>query len=691
VGDLLEYAVRGIPVGCVFALMAVGLTLNYTTSGVFNLAFAAQAYASAATFYLTRKEAEWPLVPAAVLAILVVGPLIGVLLDRGLYRHQRTASPTAKLVTSLGLLVALPEIVKLIVGGDSKKNPPPLWPVRRTDDLYVFEGTPFVLDAGQLATIVATVAVVIGLSVLLRRTALGLQMRAAVESPRLLQLQGVDAERVSLVSWMLSSALAGLAGVLVAPLFAALTSLDFFTLLVASVCAAVIANLSSIPLAFAGGIGLGVLQAVLAGWLPTGSVISTGLRPSLPFVLLFGLLLFRRSVRTSREITDPLGGVSPPPPVQAALLRPRWLTNGTRAFAVAVSALGFALVFWVLDDFWVSVLTGGVVLSVILLSVVMSTGVGGVVSLCQASFAAIGAFTTAQLVDRFDLAVMPAMFVGAALAAAVGAVLSVPVVRLAGIYPALATLAFALAFQAVVVPLEAVSGGARTIAVPRPLIGPFDLSGDRAFIVLAAVVLALCSLAVIAIRQGTTGRFLDAIRGSATAAASIGIDPQRPRATAFVTGAAIAGLGGGLLASFYEQAVYDQGFNFFFGLVWLVLVITAGSRSVQAAITSGISFFLLPQLLTKLFEWPGNFLDSRENVPDWWRSVLEAVDPTWAQGVAFVLFGVGALTYAKHPEGIIEAQTTAAIRRIVAAVEGRRSKVGRARDAAESLPNEATT
>ena len=65
--EFLEYAIRGIPIGCVFALLAVGLVLTFKTSGVFNLAFAAQAYASAAVFYVTRKEHEWPLLPAAFL------------------------------------------------------------------------------------------------------------------------------------------------------------------------------------------------------------------------------------------------------------------------------------------------------------------------------------------------------------------------------------------------------------------------------------------------------------------------------------------------------------------------------------------------------------------------------------------------------------------------------------------------
>src|SRR6187397_2879711 len=136
--DLLEYAVRGLPIGCVFALLAVGLVLNYKTSGVFNLAFAAQAYASAAVYYELRKSHEWSLLPAAFVAVVVVGPLLGLLLDQTLYRHLRTATPLAKLVTSLGLLVAIPEITKLALGFGSQPQykPPVLWPVKRADEFY---------------------------------------------------------------------------------------------------------------------------------------------------------------------------------------------------------------------------------------------------------------------------------------------------------------------------------------------------------------------------------------------------------------------------------------------------------------------------------------------------------------------------------------------------------------------------
>ena len=105
----------------------------------------------------------------------------------------------------------------------------------------------------------------------------------------------------------------------------------------------------------------------------------------------------------------------------------------------------------------------------------------------------------------------------------------------------------------------------------------------------------------------------------------------------------------------------------------LVLVITAGSRSVQAAIISGISFFAFPALLDRLFQWPGNFVDTNPGAPPWLLDLMGFFKPEWAQGVAFVLFGLGALTYAKHPEGIIAAQTSASIRRTVRFVERHRT------------------
>ena len=95
--------------------------------------------------------------------------------------------------------------------------------------------------------------------------------------------------------------------------------------------AAVLAGLTSIPVAFAGGLALGVVGEVVDAYLPTNSVLASNLRPALPFVVLFLVLIFSPSLRNRRELADPLAGVDPPPPPPAAAVRSRVLTNGTRA------------------------------------------------------------------------------------------------------------------------------------------------------------------------------------------------------------------------------------------------------------------------------------------------------------------------------------------------------------------------
>jgi branched-chain amino acid transport system permease protein len=642
VSDLISYIIRGIPFGCIFALVAIGLVLTYKTSGVFNLAFGAQAFFAAAVYYDTRVRHEWDLIPAALLAIVVVSPITGLALYHFLYRHLRTAPAIAKLVCSLGLLVAGPEMVKLWFGQGSAFGPPSLSP--DPDRIYRFGD--YALDGNQVITLVITAAVVLALGALFRWSAIGLQMRAVVESSRMTELAGINADRVSTFSWALSSLFAGLAGVLLAPLFAQVASFNFTTLLVAAIAAAAFGRLTSIPLTLLGGILLGVAQGVLAGYLPPASILANGLRPSLPFVALFLLLLFWPGLRQRRELTDPLAGVDPPPPAPAATQRAPVFTMIQRGLAVVTIVVGVTLCLFVFDSFWLNLFIRGVVFATILLSITVITGIGGQVSLCQAAFAGIGAFTTAQLVDRFDLPVLTTMLAGTVVAALVGALLAVPALRLGGIYLSLATLAFALMFDSVLAPLDWVSGGQLPIKVPRPLIGPVDFASDKSFFLLCVVIFAVVGVLVILVRQGTTGRYLDALRGSEVAAAAVGINPARSRIIAFALSAAIAGLGGGLLAMHDEQA---NAANFvpFIGLFWVVLVLTVGARSVQGAITAGMAFMLIPELLEGL-----------------------GLSPAYQ----FILFGLGAITYAKHPEGAIEANTVSSLQFVQRRIDKRRQR-----------------
>src|SRR4051812_28233452 len=334
--DFVKYVIEGIPYGCVFALVAIGLVLTYKTSGVFNLAFGAQAFVAAAVYYDLHVRHEWSRWPALAFVVLLLSPALGLLLDVAIFRHLRTASPIAKLVASLGLLVAVPQIVAIWLGRSSTFGVVGIW----WDDnaLYRFGGK-YVLDGKQMAIIVSTVVVVVLLGLLFRFAPIGLRMRAVVESPRMTELAGVNADRVSAFSWMLSSLFAGLAGVLLAPLYASLAAQNFTALLIAAIAAAAFARLTSIPMALLGGLLLGIIQALLAGYLPPASLLAQNLRPSLPFAALFLLLLFWPGLRTATASRDPLSGVDPPPMESAAAPRSPALTMATRLFGVVAGGV----------------------------------------------------------------------------------------------------------------------------------------------------------------------------------------------------------------------------------------------------------------------------------------------------------------------------------------------------------------
>jgi branched-subunit amino acid ABC-type transport system permease component len=642
VSDVLEFAVLGLPIGCVFALMAMGLVLTYKTSGVFHLAYAAQAYAAARIFYELRVQEEWPLLPAAVLVILVISPLIGLLLERALFRHLRTADPTASLIVSLGLLVAIPQIVIVLLGDEPTPTPSGLWPDGAE---HVFNLGVTNLDGDQIAAILAAVLSLIGLTVMFRYSSLGLSMRAVVESPRMAELNGINADRVSAVAWAISSVFAGLAGVLLGTLFpAGLQIINFFTLLVAALAAAAFGRLQSVPLTFLGAVLLGVIQQLLSRFMPEG-IVRENILPSLPFLALFLLLLFWPGLRQTR-LSDPLAGVDPPPPRPAALDRPRALTISTRVLAVVVIGVGIPYAMFGLRATFLNYVLLGVAYATIFLSITVMTGMGGLVSLSQAAFAAVGAYTVAQLAEQQNMPVLLGMLIGAGLAALLGALIALPVMRLEGIYLSLATIAFALMFDKVIIPQEWVGGQSVPIQVPRPVIGTFEFEEDRWFLLLAVAVLALAATATFLVKRGTTGKFLDAMRGSQVAANSVGINHRRARITAFALSAGLAGLGGGLLAMIENPQANRYAFTL--GLFWAVIVITLGARSVQAAIISGFSFVLVEQFLRRLdIGWlPDNFNPAENPL-----------------ALATILFGLGAITYSRHPEGVMEAQTRASIAR----------------------------
>ncbi len=674
--DLLRALLQGTPPGTVYALIALGFVLTYKTSGVFNLAFGAQASISAAMYYKAHTDWRWPILPALIVSVFVLAPGVGLLLERLVFRHLRTASSVAKIVVTLGLSIAVPSIFELVFQFQGVAGRTPEGIVPNGAGVYYDPFGVYPFSRNELMTMAVAVTAMLGLAALFKFSALGLQMRAVVESPRMTELNGIRADRVSALSWALSSSFAGMAGVLIAPRFNTLAAPDFFNLVVVAIAAAVLGKLVSLPRALVGGFCLGWIIALLGTFLPRWSRTQTWLRPfqenltpSVPFLVLFGVLVFWPAIRRAREASDPLSGVDPPPSSVGSGARGASRPRFSRVIGLALLVGIGVIVFIRADTSWIFLVTQAVVMSTIYLSVTVITGLAGQISLCQGTFAAIGGFTVFQLADRHGVSVLLAAVIGAVIAAAVGAVLSLPVLRLGGVWTAVATLAFAYLFDSVLVKISWICGGGTSLLqgtrVPRPVVGPWDFADDRSFLVLTVIVFIVVAFAVTQIRSGTVGRTLSAISGSEVAAESIGISPARARVTAFAVSAFIAGLGGALLSIHQRNVNYGSNFSPFAALFWLVLVVSLGARTVQGAAQAGAAFSLFDTLILR-GTFMGWILRSSKRIPE-----IFPINPKWR----FVFFGLGTIQFARHPEGLVE-HGKRQMRRRVDALRKRRTGSG---------------
>jgi branched-subunit amino acid ABC-type transport system permease component len=628
--QLIGFAVPGIPYGCAYAVFAVGLCLTYQTTGVFNFGYGAQAYASAFLFGWLVDYQGWPSWAAFMVAVVVLGPGLGLVLDRFLFRRIPSTHTTAKIVTGLSLLVGIPALLPVVFGNGNVVGVPSIAFNPDTVYFHLFGMALVPVNGIDLSAAVFTVAILVVLVLLLRTTFLGLEMRAAVESRRLVQLQGVDGDRVTATAWAMSGLMAGLAGVLLAPMEATVQSQDYITLMVAAIAAAAWAVLRSMPVAAVVGVLLGVVGVTLQGYLPTGSIWYSAVLPALPFIVLVAALLLVPGLRRLDASTDPLSSVDPPPPPPVARARAPQIDRLVRGgWWVLLAAFVVSMLTW-MPRGWETVLNQGLAYSVIFLSVTLLTGTAGQLSLAQATLAGVAAFTAGQLALHLGLNFLVGGLVGAVLAAGVAAVLALVSLRLRGLGLALMTLAAALLFGAAVFSSSAVSGGTGGIAIRASWLGLDLFAPDgHTYFVLALVVLAVCASAVVLVQRGTVGRLLTAMRGSELGAAGIGVNFPFQRVLVFALSGALAGVGGTLLA--VQQTVIAPGqFNYQLSVAFVVVVVTTGVGSVEGAIQAGLGLVVIEELLQYA--------------------------PTRFDGLAFVLFAAGALTYAAHPEGMVELQ-----------------------------------
>ena len=253
---------------------------------------------------------------------------------------------------------------------------------------------------------------------------------------------------------------------------------------------------------------------------------------------------------------------------------------------------------FVLSDFYLGEISFVFIYAIAGIGLMLLTGYTGLVSLGHAAFLAIGAYTHAWLLAQgwpFLLSSITATL----FTALIGAIVSIPALRMTGIYLAVATLAFAIIVEQVLVHWESVTGGFRGMAVELPAIGPLALDGSFGFYFLCLLVLLLCLLLALNLLRSPTGRAMTAIRDSEISAQSMGINLAWIKMTAFAISAGFTGLAGTLLAHRIGYLAPDS-FTLLTSIQLLLMVVVGGLGSMHGVIYGAIFIGLLPQAIALL-------------------------------------------------------------------------------------------
>jgi len=646
---MLQYIIAGLVLGGIYAISSAGIIVTYVSTGVINFAFGSMAFFIARLYYFLYVQQAWPLGLAAFVSIAVAGPMFAVALYYVLLKYLPRRRQLVRVVAMIGVAVTLPAVASLIFGQQYISSAPGLSP--QPPHVYHVLGAAVTTD--QLISYACVVVVLALGTFVIRRTSVGLTVRAVVDSPAMTKLSGTNPSRVAVGVWMVNALLAGLAGVLSAPILG-VSSVDNYTLLVVAAFAAVVAaRLRNLAVGVVVGLLMGIVTALAEWLLPPASPWTAGVVESIPFAfIVVSLVLYTLRDGAVADHTAMVGGaldaalglprarmtprrkattVASARPVAGAARpsrsRPR-LGAKARWAALPLSspALIVALILpVVLSGYRVGLVAQAAAYAIVFLSYTLLTGQGGVISLCQITFAGVGALGTARLATTYHWPLGLAIVASAVIAAAMGVGIGLLTLRMGELYTALVTLGFGLLMYELVFTLASFANQGLGISLNPP---SFAVS-DRVLSYFAIGVFLLLALIVALVQRSTIGLALGAARSSVDGARALGVGVVSIRLFTFGLSAFIASVGGSLLA-IYAGAAQPSSYQALDGLVWLAVIVTFGAQTANAAMFAGLAFVFAANLVSVY-------------LPSSWATVPA------------IAFGLGAVLVAMDPEGSVAA------------------------------------
>jgi len=574
---IVGFVITGIALGSIYGVAAQGLVVTYATSGVFNFAQGAIGMFLAYVYWEFRVDIGLPTIVGILLTVGVAAPVMGILIERLIMRHLTNASIVAQLVVTIGLMLGLMGLASSLWNPNS--NTQRVIPTFFGDS-GVNLGSTF-LPYFRIVDIATGIGVGLLLRFLLYHTRLGITMRAVVDNRDLTVLNGARPASATMTAWALGSAMAALAGIFLAEELSALDASTLTLFIVDAFAAAIIARLRSLPMAYVGGLVIGLslsFQESFLSW--TGRWTSAP--QAIPAVVLFIAVLFVKDARVQGR-SKPRQTSERIPSIRNALL-------GFLALIVIAAICAATLSRPNVREVTLVLLTAFVMLSLVPL-----TGWANQISLAQITLVGVGAFALVEW--GFNGNVL-SLLIAAAIAVPVGIVMAGPALRLQGIYLALATMAFARMAEFLFFDQPNVYGNGNRQIAPLSVFGlqvenPFRFIGisfaqDAGYLIFVAILFAIVGMIVIVAQRRAFGRRLVAMRDSPDAAAMLGMSLTLTKLSVFMFSAAIAGLSGGLFAIYYTS-VGTTDFQLAVGLPYLLLLVVGGLSTVGGTVIGGLA------------------------------------------------------------------------------------------------------
>jgi ABC-type branched-subunit amino acid transport system ATPase component/ABC-type branched-subunit amino acid transport system permease subunit len=573
--QVLLFGLLGIATGSLYGLVALGVVLTYRASGVLNFSTGAVGAVGAFVTYNLRDSSHlsWEL---ALLLGLAAGGALGALtrwLIMGLLRH---ASNLSKLVATLGILTVCQGLITLIwpssQNSQSVNLPTSLLPAGPNDLVHLFgiSGLPITQD--RLIIIGIVVVLVVVLRLVYTKTMFGLATSAVAENAEAAAAGGLSTGSIELINFVISGVLSAGAAILLAPIIG-LDAATLTLIIVPAMAAALLGRFNSFSLTLAGAMLIGVLQSEITRFVTSANL--AGLSDAVPVGIIVLITVVGGRSRLARGDTVsrlPFPGAGRVPLGRVVL---------------AAAALSLACI--VLNAGWASSITVLAALAVVVLSVVVVTGYGGQLSLCQGALAGLGAWLTARFLlvgIPFELAVL----LGILITVPAGLVVAVPALRTRGVTLAVATLALGALISSIVFNNASLTGGYEGLTIQNEQF--FGLNVDPilhpvAYSLFTVGAFVVAGLLVANVRRGRSGRRLLAVRGNERAAAALGIGVYGAKLYAFGLGAAIAALGGVLIA-FQVNYLNLSQFNVFASITVVEYAVIGGIGWISGVVLGAL-------------------------------------------------------------------------------------------------------